>query len=186
MTEIPNFKGAMHEINTSKGLALRTLTTDDVHDRYVAWMNDPEITKYTEQRYHHHSFDDVQAFVEAKLDSPNEILFGIFYQNQHIGNIKLGQINLRHLTADLSYFIGDRDCWGAGLASSAIDGVVGFAFTTLKLHKLNAGCYEENIGSIKVLSKNGFQLEGTFQDQIMFEGRRINALFFGRRNVDLS
>ena len=38
--------------------------------------------------------------------------------------------------------------------------VVNFAIKNLKLHKINAGYYENNVGSKKVLKRCGFVVEG--------------------------
>ena len=35
-----------------QGLTLQTLTEVDITSSYIDWMNDPEIVKYTEQRFH--------------------------------------------------------------------------------------------------------------------------------------
>lgn len=50
--------------------------------------------------------------------------------------------------------------WGKGYATAATKAVIHFGFQTLKLHRIEAGCAIENIGSIKVLEKSGMQREG--------------------------
>ena len=35
-----------------QGLTLQTLTDVDITSSYIDWMNDPEIVRYTEQRFH--------------------------------------------------------------------------------------------------------------------------------------
>lgn len=69
---------------------MRILTKKDVSDKYVLWLNDYEVTKYTEQRYRQHSRVDIEDFEVEKFKSKFDLLFGIFKDNRHIGNIKLG------------------------------------------------------------------------------------------------
>lgn len=50
--------------------------------------------------------------------------------------------------------------WKKGYATEALKAVLTYGFTTLKLHRMEAGCAVENIGSIKVLEKAGMIREG--------------------------
>jgi len=71
---------------------LRILTKKDVSDDYIFWINDFDVTKYTEQRFHSHTKLDVENFVDEKFNSGSDFLFGIYVDEKHIGNIKLGSI----------------------------------------------------------------------------------------------
>ncbi|MEM6697030.1 MAG: GNAT family N-acetyltransferase [Bacteroidota bacterium] len=50
--------------------------------------------------------------------------------------------------------------WRKGYATEALNRVLDFGFEELKLHRIQAGCAVENIGSIKVLEKVGMTREG--------------------------
>jgi ribosomal-protein-alanine N-acetyltransferase len=52
------------------------------------------------------------------------------------------------------------DYWRKGYATEALNRVLDFGFNDLKLHRIQAGCAVENIGSIKVLEKAGMIKEG--------------------------
>ena len=136
-------------------LILRVMTSELVADRYVNWMNDYEITKYTEQKYRSHNRKDVEEFVQSKYKSEVDLLFGIFNNKSHVGNIKLGPIDFNHMVSDISYFIGDRTMWGKGISTKVIGTVVGISFDVVGLEKVTAGVYENNTGSIVVLEKMG-------------------------------
>ena len=96
----------------------------DISNKYLNWMNDLEVHKYTEQRYIKHSLVNIRKFVREKNKSKNEFLYGIFLKKKnlkiHIGNIKLGPINFTHKTGEISYFIGEKKFWGKGYAALAI------------------------------------------------------------------
>jgi [ribosomal protein S5]-alanine N-acetyltransferase len=62
--------------------------------------------------------------------------------------------------------IGDKDSWGKGFASEAISMVTQFGFNQLKLAKLSAGCYENNIGSKKAFEKSGYKVEGFLRSHV--------------------
>lgn len=166
-------------IDVDDNCKLRTLTQSDVKEKYIAWLNDYEIMKYTEQKYFDHSFSSVSEFITQKYDSNNDLLFGIFFNNEHIGNIKLGPIRWENKSAEVSYFIGDKNYWERGIASKCVNSVVKYGVEVLFLEKINAGYYELNIGSAKVLKKCGFCVEGERVRDVLFEGKRISLILVG-------
>jgi hypothetical protein len=94
------------KINRTRKIVLRKLNLKtDVSKKYLNWMNDKEIQQYTEQKYNKHSITDIRNFVKEKNKSKTELLYGIFLNeyklNTHIGNIKIGQINFRHKSAEI-------------------------------------------------------------------------------------
>jgi len=143
-------------LKKNKKLVLKILQVKDVSSSYVRWLNNKEIVKYTEQRHFKHNSRSVKKFVSEKYKSNKDFLFGIYYKNKHVGNIKLGPLNERQKKSDISYIIGYKKFWNKGIASKSIDLISEFAFKTLKLKILRAGAYLENPGSIKVLKKNGY------------------------------
>ena len=156
----------------------------DVTIKYQKWMNDPEVHKYTEQRYKKHSLKDIKNFVISKNKSKNEFLFKILLKkrnstSEHIGNIKLGLINFIHKSAYISYFIGKKGLWGKAYTIKAIKEIIKIA-RKKKLKKLKAGSYEMNYGSKRVLEKNGFVKEGVFKSEIVYKKKRYSEYMYGK------
>ena len=166
-----------------QNLILKKLNLKNVNTEYLKWMNDYEVTKFTEQRFKKHSLLDLKNFVKEKNKSKNEFLFGIFFKENsfliHIGNIKLGPINKFHKSAEISYIIGNKKFWKKGVGVLSVKKIILLAKKKFKLKKLIAGCYENNYGSIKVLKRNFFKKEATLSSQVFFESKRINKLIFG-------
>lgn len=162
-------------------LILRPLTEADVTDQYIAWLNDPEVNRFLETRFERHDAATVARFVRDKMDSPTDHLFGMFLDHgqRHIGNIKLGPVNVHHATAPISLFIGDKTAWGKGYAQEAIALVTRFGFMDKGLHKLEAGCYEHNHGSRRAFEKCGFLVEGTLKSHRISEGERTDVILLG-------
>lgn len=173
-----NFKKSL-KLNLDKESYLKILSEDDFSKDYLNWMKDYEITKFTEQSDVSHNTQNLKKFIREKFVSSCDLLFGIFVQSKHIGNIKLGPISWNHLSSDVSYIIGNKDFWNKGIATLAVSKTVEFGFDELGLKKINAGYYENNIGSQRVLSKCGFSVEGIRKNEILFENRRINQILVG-------
>ena len=168
----------------SKKIILKKLNIKkDISKKYQNWMNDYDVHKYTEQKYKKQSLLDIKNFVKEKNKSKKDFLFGIFLKdknkNIHIGNIKLGQIDFIHKNAEISYFIGEKKLWGKGYATLAIKEIIKIA-KKKGIKKLKAGLYEMNIGSKRVLLKNGFKIEAKFRSEIIYKGRRFNKYWLGK------
>ena len=69
--------------------------------------------------------------------------------------------------------------WGNGHATLAIKEIIKIA-KKKGIKKLKAGLYEMNIGSKKVLIKNGFKIEGKFKSEIIYKGKRFISYWFGK------
>lgn len=140
---------------------LRSISLDDVNTTYVDWLNDPQVNQYLETRFSHQNIQSVRSFVKTMIKAPNEHLFTIrTCDDQHIGNIKIGAINMHHGYGEVSLFIGDKNAWGKGYATLAIELISYYALSALKLRKLSAGAYQANIASTKAFIKAGYEMDG--------------------------
>ena len=164
-------------------IKLRELTLSDVNKTYQEWMNDFEVFRFSKQSNEKHTIKKIKEFVLNKKNSRNEFLYKILINEnkkiKHIGNIKLGLINIENKTADISYFIGDRNYWNKGIATEAIKQIIILAKKKFKLKKLQAGHWKKNIASRKVLLKNKFKLEGILKSQIQTKKGRIDRYLYG-------
>ena len=104
-------------------IKLKKLTLKHVNKKYLKWMNDQMVFKYTDQSKTNHTLKQIKKYVKDRLKS-NEIIFGIFYKNVHIGNIKLGPIDYLNKTSEISYFIGEKQYWGMGIGTIAIKNLI--------------------------------------------------------------
>ena len=52
------------------------------------------------------------------------------------------------------------DFWGKGYGTEALKLILDFAFGDLNLHRVEAGCAVDNVGSARVLEKAGMIKEG--------------------------
>lgn len=163
-------------------LRLCALQEEDCSDRYVAWLQDDNVTRFLEARWSRHDKYSLGAYVAECLAAEDVLLLKIERRDsrQHIGNIKLGPIDNNHLCGEVGYFIGDLESWGCGYASEAVSAVVDWAFEACEIWRLSAGCYYSNMGSVRVLEKAGFVLEGRErQSRIAQFGDREDVLRFG-------
>jgi [ribosomal protein S5]-alanine N-acetyltransferase len=174
-----------NQIIKSEKLILRKLTIDDISETYVRWLNNKTVNKYLESRFYKHSLRSTEDFVNAAIQDNSTYLFGIFTKDmKHIGNIKLDSINYFHKHAVIGLMIGDESSWGKGFASHSISLLSEFGFKSLKLEKIQAQCYESNIGSKKAFINAGYEIEGFFKNHVNLEGSREGVWCLGLDNLN--
>jgi RimJ/RimL family protein N-acetyltransferase len=71
--------------------------------------------------------------------------------------LQLGKVKYKRSEV---WFKLHKQFWNQGYASEVLYAMLDFGFNTLNLHRIEAGCAVENIGSIRVLEKCGFTKEG--------------------------
>ena len=96
---------------------------------------------------------------ENQKDKNQSFTFTIEFQKQFVGLIALNLGKEKYKNANVWYKL-HLDFWNKGFATEALKIIINFGFDDLKLHRIEAGCAVENIGSIHVLEKVGMNLEG--------------------------
>ena len=164
----------------SKRLQLRELVPDDVTARYVDWLNDPAINRYLEVRHVPQTLMSTRAFVQSVKENGDDYLFGLFCDEAgHIGNIRLGPVDRLYKRAVLGLMIGEPGSHGQGYGAEAIRTVCRWAFQDLRLHKLEAGCYAANMGSLRAFERVGFRVEGRLRHHWWLNGEPEDQMCLG-------
>jgi RimJ/RimL family protein N-acetyltransferase len=170
-------------------IKLVKFTEKFVTDEYIGWLNDHEISRYlytgripiTKEEIIIPSGDNNLRFAILAKDID---IFGEISGEYHnyVGTISLSKIDWICHNGEIGYMLC-KEYWGHGIASEAVSLISDYAFNRLNLHKVEAGVIEGNIGSIKVLEKNGFKEYGRIPDDYYLEGKYHNVIRFYRVNV---
>jgi RimJ/RimL family protein N-acetyltransferase len=81
-------------------------------------------------------------------------------------------------SAAIGYCYG-RAAWGHGYATEAAGALLGWAFETLDLNRVQAETDTRNLGSARVLEKLGFTREGTLREDCVVDGVVSDSWVFG-------
>lgn len=101
-----------------------------------------------------------------------------------IGSVSLG--NIVRNAAQFCY-VGygiAQDKQGQGFAAEAVDAVVKFGFTQMKLHRIMANYIPTNERSGKLLRKLGFTVEGYARDYLFLNGKWQDHIMTAKLNPD--
>lgn len=104
----------------------------------------------------------------ARTQQPGANSFGrtIRVDGRYIGDVWVYCIDLSDTpNAMLSYCIFEPDAWGMGVATEAVRLFLAEVRERFGLRTLGAFTYAGNAGSIRVLEKNGFRLEESFEEE---------------------
>lgn len=170
---------------TSQRLQFRELRPEDVGPAYIGWLNDPAINCYLETRFSVQDADSMRTFVKTQAANPDTFLLRIEQTETgtHIGNIKLGPFNRNHSNAHISLLIGERDMQGKGYATEAIRAVTQWGFSKHGLMRIEAGCYADNLGSLRAFLKAGYTVEGFMRSAVNMTGNERSGVFWFARLV---
>lgn len=90
-------------------------------------------------------------------------------------------------SAELAYWIGEP-YWGRGMASSAVQKVLGLGFARSELRRVYATVFSFNRGSVRVLERNGFRQEVVARAAILKNDQVWDEITYGllRAEFDLA
>ena len=95
-----------------------------------------------------------------------------------LGWCTLNSWNPEFRSASLGYCLA-KHAWGRGVATEAAGALLGWAFDTLDLNRVQAEADTRNPASARVLEKLGFQLEGTLREDCIVDGDVSDSWVFG-------
>ncbi len=87
--------------------------------------------------------------------------------------------NVYRRDADLGYLLLDEYS-GRGVMTEAVGRICAEAFEALDILRISARVYAPNIGSRRVLEKNGFSLEGVMRRAVCKGGNIYDMCLFGK------
>lgn len=95
-----------------------------------------------------------------------------------VGTGTLASISAEHRRAELGFALA-RGAWGQGYIAEVMPAIIGFAFDTLALHRIEADVDPRNARSIRALEREGFQREGCLRARYHVAGEMQDAVLFG-------
>jgi RimJ/RimL family protein N-acetyltransferase len=161
---------------TGERIHLRALEVED-GDALRAWLNNPE--------NHRHlaltrplSAAAEREWLEGLHKRTDDHVFGIALRETEalIGSCGLHHVSFPHRSAELGIQIGETACQGRGYGSEAIRLLLGYAFDTLGLHRVELRVHENNPRAIRCYERLGFRREGERREARWWAGRWWSVL----------
>jgi len=153
---------------------LRPLSKKDITPQYIERLNDPNFNRYLEARHEVQTLDTVQAWVSSYNADPSRLLFGIFRNEEHIGNATIYAIDNQHKCMRVGISVGKKDFRSQGCGRLALMSLAKYGFEEMEMNRVEAGIYQHNLVAVNMFYKAGFHLEAVFKNRIIFEGEFID------------
>lgn len=167
------------------GFQLRPWRTDDL-ESLLRHANDAEVSRGLRDRFPYpYTREDGEAFLAGRVLAPGTLNLAIEIDGQACGSVgaQQGSAERGHM-AELGYWLGQA-YWGQGLMTRVVGLFAPWVMDELRLFRLQAGVVDFNLGSARVLEKNGFQEEGVDRCAVYKRGVLHDLRRFARVRTQL-
>lgn len=140
------------------------------------WFNDPD-TRRTILWHRPMTVAGEEDFLRKLAQSETDVVLGISLKadDRLIGVTGLHKIDFRDRHAEFGINLGDAAERGKGYGTEATRLIVGYAFETLNLNRVELRVYENNERAIRAYQRVGFQREGVLRRSVHREGRWMDT-----------
>ena len=161
----------------TKRLSITPFSKRHLTERYVGWLNDSELMRFSEQRYKMHTLESCNAYWQSFEESPN-YFWAILTNDEplsHIGSAT-AYVDKINKIADVGILIGESEANGKGYASEAFKVICDFLLSNTKLRKVTAGTISLNEAMLKVMKKAGMVQDGVRVRHFLCENKEVDII----------
>lgn len=165
----------------TKRLLLRKYKKEDMDDLYE-YASDEEVTRYlTFETYK--NMEDANQYIQTLLEkyrNGNEVSpWAIEWKQNHkmIGSIGINQWDIENYYIQIGYVL-NKKYWNQGIMTEALKTVIDFAFKNMNIERIELTHDVRNIGSGKVMLKNGLKQEGILRKSKYIKGEFIDCFYY--------
>ena len=162
-------------------LILRLLADSDAQSLFEMYSH-PEVMRYWSSPPLTELFQIQQMLADIHDDyrTGHSLQIGIERKADSllVGTCALFHFHFPSRRAELGYALG-RPFWKLGYMHEALQALIGYAFDTLDLNRLEADIDPRNLASAKTLERLGFQKEGHLRERWIVSGEISDTGFYG-------
>jgi [ribosomal protein S5]-alanine N-acetyltransferase len=160
-------------------LQIRLFRAEFITDRYVGWLNDKRLMRFSENRHRTHTLESCVEYLNSFEGTPHHF-WAIFAGEEHVGNIN-AYVDPRNSVADVGILIGEG---GKGYGLEAWTAVCRFLLNS-GIRKITAGTMATNKAMVRIMEKSGMVFEGGRRAHFLVDGEEVDlvgACLFGKHH----
>lgn len=151
-----------------------------VDERYLGWLNDAEVLRFSNQRFRTHNRDNCLAYLKSFEGSDNLFLSVRRKDDALPIGTMTAYFSIAHGTVDIGIMIGERKVWGRGYGQDAWN-TLQHALSNLDgIRKITAGTLASNSGMLNLMQRSGMHLEAVRKEQELVDGVPTDIHFYAR------
>ncbi|WP_281990923.1 GNAT family N-acetyltransferase [Aquimarina aggregata] len=146
-----------------------------IAEQYAEYRNNPVIFDSGYDKVPNpFKLKDAKEFITIQLKKKPAHRKLIYWRNQFVGEIGIDiKEDVFKLSAEIGYFIAEP-FWGNGIATKAIKLMSDYTFNNFNIIRIEAGVFDFNKSSMRVLEKNNFHLESIKKNAVLKNGKIID------------
>ncbi len=129
------------------------------------------------------SKDTMKRWLEKDHDKSAQDKFGFAIRtledDRLVGDVGLDGVNWAQGDAFVGIGLGEKQDWGKGYGTDAMQVLLRFAFLELNLRRVSLDVFEYNPRALRSYLKAGFVVEGRSRRHLNREGRRWDMIYMG-------
>lgn len=161
---------------------IRTWRKTDA-DSLVRHANNMKVARHLRDRFPHpYTKRDARAFLKYAASTADPTNLAIAVDGEAVGAI--GYVpgrDVERFSAEIGYWLGES-LWGRGIATEALDLVTAHAFREMNVLRMFALPFADNLASVRVLEKAGYEREGLLRASSVKFGEPKDQLVYARIN----
>jgi [ribosomal protein S5]-alanine N-acetyltransferase len=183
--KIMEVKVLITQLHTER-LHLREMQESDSLSFFKIW-SDPDVARFMNIDYftdENQAKDMIKLLNELALEN-RAFRFAIIESksNEIIGSCGYNFLDFENAKTEIGFDIA-KPFWGKGYAFEAMHSLLDYAFTHLKLNRIEAKVEPENMNSIRLLQKLNFTFEGTLRQYEKLKGQFIDLNMYSKLATD--
>jgi ribosomal-protein-alanine N-acetyltransferase len=159
-------------------LRIESFTSEYLTEKYVSWLTDSEVVRFSEQRHARHTLESCRSYWSSFSGTPN-FLWALVAKDPaigHFGNIT-SYVDQSRLSADIGILIGEKRVWNKGYGREAWIAVCQYLFEEQGICQITAGTLEVNKSMIGIMNAIGMIPDPTRSGKSLYEGENVEFYY---------
>ena len=165
----------------TKRFALRSLRPSDASQRWINWLNDPDVMRPLNAPIQKWTINELMAHI-ASADNNERYLIGIFdlASDVQIG-LYMVELDLLHCRVNFNIVVGEKSWWGKGVVNETRATLLDEFFSNRGIEKATGMPFVRNFPAIFNYKAQGWRHEGTLRAHCLsfYDGSRLDQYQFG-------
>jgi RimJ/RimL family protein N-acetyltransferase len=159
-------------------LRIVTFSAEHLTSRYVGWLNDPDVVRFSQQRLRKHTLESCRDYWRSFEGSPNYFWAIVARDPElgHIGNMN-AYVDTADQVADVGILIGERSAARKGHATEAWTAVCAYLFAK-GIRKVTCGTLAVNIPMMDLARRVGMKEDGRRVRQVLLNGSEVDVVYW--------